>query len=90
MQSKDSRSLLSMSLLVRPTPLDDDQALAQTTRVLVAAAAQIIATVRPPMDTAQEYAPAMYVSAPFGIAVDIDASAAGAKTRAELCALQEC
>ncbi len=55
-----------------PSPLDNDQVLAQTTRVLVAAAAQIIATVRPPMDTIQDYAPAMYMSATLGTAVDIN------------------
>lgn len=54
----------------KPGPLDDDFALGQTTRVLIAAAYQIIATVRGPMETIQDYAPAMYLSSSLGVAVE--------------------
>ncbi|KAF9060199.1 O-methyltransferase-domain-containing protein, partial [Rhodocollybia butyracea] len=56
--------------IYKPGPLDDDFALGQTTRVLIAAAYQIIATVRGPMETIQDYAPAMYLSSWLGVAVE--------------------
>ncbi|KAF9048382.1 O-methyltransferase-domain-containing protein [Rhodocollybia butyracea] len=54
----------------KPGPLDDDFALGKTTRVLIAAAYQIIATVRGPIETIQDYAPAMYLSSSLGVAVE--------------------
>ncbi|KAF9061984.1 hypothetical protein BDP27DRAFT_1369199 [Rhodocollybia butyracea] len=54
----------------KPGPLDDDFALGQTTRVLIAAAYQIIATIRGPMESIQDYAPAMYLSSSLGVAVE--------------------
>ncbi len=38
-----------------------------TTRLVVAAAYQIIMTVRPPVETIMDYAPAMYLSASLGV-----------------------
>ncbi|KAI9451307.1 S-adenosyl-L-methionine-dependent methyltransferase [Lactarius psammicola] len=54
----------------KPGPLDDDPDVGNTTRLIVAAAFQIIATVRPPMETVMDYAPAMYLSASLGVVDD--------------------
>ncbi|KAI0040625.1 S-adenosyl-L-methionine-dependent methyltransferase [Auriscalpium vulgare] len=51
-----------------PGPLDDDLALTNAARLIVAAAHQIIATVRAPMDTIQDYAPAMYMTSALAFA----------------------
>ena len=53
-----------------PGSLDGDEVLANTTRVIIGAAAQIIATVRPPVETLQESALAMYTPVSLGLAVD--------------------
>ena len=53
-----------------PGSLDGDEVLANATRVIIGAAAQIIATVRPPVETLQESALAMYTPASLGLAVD--------------------
>jgi hypothetical protein len=53
-------------------PLDNDPELAATTRLIVAAAYQIIATVRSPLEAIQDYAPAMYLTASLGIAEEAD------------------
>ncbi|KAI0045351.1 S-adenosyl-L-methionine-dependent methyltransferase [Auriscalpium vulgare] len=60
--SKRGLSFPSLNEPFSPGPLDDDQGLADTTRLIVAAAHQIIATVRSPMETIQDYCPAMYMS----------------------------
>ncbi|KAI0041965.1 S-adenosyl-L-methionine-dependent methyltransferase [Auriscalpium vulgare] len=49
-----------------PGPLDGDKALADTTRLIVAAAHQIIAIVRAPIETFQDYAPALYMTSSLG------------------------
>ncbi|KAG5645605.1 hypothetical protein DXG03_005743 [Asterophora parasitica] len=54
----------------RPTPLDFDPTLHQTKALIVAAAAQILASVRSPIETLQEYAPGMYWTATLGFVVD--------------------
>lgn len=53
-----------------PTPLDFDPALAQTKQLIVAAAAQILAAVRSPIETLQERSQAMYWTATLGFVVD--------------------
>ncbi|KAF5387187.1 hypothetical protein D9615_001587 [Tricholomella constricta] len=53
-----------------PTPLDFDPALHQTKALIVAAAAQILATVRSPIEMLQEYSPGMYWTATLGFVVD--------------------
>ncbi|KAI0041964.1 S-adenosyl-L-methionine-dependent methyltransferase [Auriscalpium vulgare] len=55
-----------------PGPLDGDKALADTTRLIVAAAHQIIATVRSPIETFQDYAPALYMTTSLGFVDQTD------------------
>ncbi|KAF5386557.1 hypothetical protein D9615_001582 [Tricholomella constricta] len=64
--SKDGLAFPSLDDPFRPTPLDQDAALAETRRLIVAAAAQLIATVRSPVEVLQEYAPGMYMTATLG------------------------
>ncbi|KAI0045354.1 S-adenosyl-L-methionine-dependent methyltransferase [Auriscalpium vulgare] len=59
-------SFPSLNEPFQPGPLDNDKDLANTTRLIVAAAHQIIATVRLPLDTIQDYAPAVYISSSLG------------------------
>lgn len=54
----------------RPTPLDFDPTLDQTKALIVAAAAQLLATVRSPIEMLQEYSPGMYWTATLGFVVD--------------------
>ncbi|KAI0068103.1 S-adenosyl-L-methionine-dependent methyltransferase [Artomyces pyxidatus] len=70
--AKEGLSFPSLDQPFSPGPLDKDPDVAATTRLIVAAAHQIIATVRAPMDTIQDYAPAMYMSATLGLAVDVN------------------
>ncbi|KAI0260406.1 S-adenosyl-L-methionine-dependent methyltransferase [Gloeopeniophorella convolvens] len=56
----------------KPGPLDNDPEVSATTRLIVAAAFQIIATVRNPLDTIQDYAPAMHLSAALGLIDEAD------------------
>lgn len=50
--------------------LDGDPVLQQTTRLIVAAAAQIIASVRHPMETVMDLAPAAYSAASLATVVE--------------------
>ncbi|KZV63584.1 S-adenosyl-L-methionine-dependent methyltransferase [Peniophora sp. CONT] len=52
-------------------PLDKDANLAHAKRLIVAAAAQIIATVRTPMETVQEHATSAYAAASLNLVVDV-------------------
>ena len=65
--SKKGLSFPSLDEPFKPGPLDDDLEVGNTTRLIVAAAYQIIATVRPPLETITLQAPAMYLSASLGI-----------------------
>ncbi|KAI0063777.1 S-adenosyl-L-methionine-dependent methyltransferase [Artomyces pyxidatus] len=56
----------------QPTLLDNEYDVATATNLIVAAAHQIIATVRQPVDTVYDYASAMYMSAALGLAVDVN------------------
>lgn len=53
-----------------PLGLDADPALQQTSRLIVAAAYQIIASVRHPMETVMDFAPAQYMSSALGTVVE--------------------
>jgi hypothetical protein len=64
---KKDLSFPSLDEPFKPGPLDDDLDVGNTTRLVVAAAYQIIATVRPPMETILLYAPAMHLSASLGV-----------------------
>ncbi|KAI0064466.1 S-adenosyl-L-methionine-dependent methyltransferase [Artomyces pyxidatus] len=55
-----------------PGPLNNDATVAATTRLIVAAAHQLIATVREPLETIHDYAPGMYMSASLGLVTDIN------------------
>ena len=54
-----------------PDSLDGDEVLENTTRVIIGAAAQIIATVRLPVETLQESSLAMYTPVSLGLAADL-------------------
>ncbi|KAF8501363.1 S-adenosyl-L-methionine-dependent methyltransferase [Gautieria morchelliformis] len=54
----------------KPGALSDDPAVVDTTRLIVAAAAQLIAAVRSPEETIQEFAPSMFISSSLGFTVD--------------------
>lgn len=51
-----------------PGPLDGDPDVGNATRLVIAAAYQIIATVRPPLETIMLSAPAMLLSSSLGVA----------------------
>ena len=53
-----------------PTPLDGNPELIQATRHAVAAAAQIIATIRVPIETVQEYSTSSYAVASLNLVVE--------------------
>ena len=53
-----------------PTPLDGNPELIQATRHAVAAAAQIIATIRVPIETVQEYSTSSYAAASLNLVVE--------------------
>ncbi|KAI0261382.1 S-adenosyl-L-methionine-dependent methyltransferase [Gloeopeniophorella convolvens] len=55
-----------------PGALDGDSDLAATTRLIVAAAHQIIATVRSPIETMQDCGLAMYMTAALGFVEDVN------------------
>lgn len=56
----------------KPGPSDDDPRAIELSKLVVAAANQLIATVRPPKDTLWEVVTAMYLPAAVGFAVDVD------------------
>ncbi|KAI0057865.1 S-adenosyl-L-methionine-dependent methyltransferase [Artomyces pyxidatus] len=70
--SKEGLAFPSLDEPFRPGPLDNDAAIMAATHVIIAAAHQLIATVRSPMDTIFDYAPSMFMSASLGLAVDVD------------------
>ena len=70
--SKKGFSFPSLDEPFKPGPLDDDPDLGNTTRLIVAAAYQIIATVRPPMETIKLSAPAFHLSASLGVVDEAD------------------
>ncbi|KAI0043606.1 S-adenosyl-L-methionine-dependent methyltransferase [Auriscalpium vulgare] len=70
--SQRGHSFPSLTEPFRPGPLDDDKDVADATHLIVAAAHQIIATVRKPMDTFLDYAPAMYMSRTLGFADEMN------------------
>jgi hypothetical protein len=84
--SKQGLSFPSLDETFKPSPLDDNPELAATTRLIVAAAYQIIATVRSPLETIQDYAPAMYLTSSLGLVEEADVAdalkAAGPNVRA--------
>ncbi|KAI0041967.1 S-adenosyl-L-methionine-dependent methyltransferase [Auriscalpium vulgare] len=55
-----------------PGPLDADKDVGDATRLIIAAAHQIIATVRAPIDTFQDYAPAVYMTSALGFVDQAD------------------
>ncbi|KAG6817814.1 hypothetical protein H0H87_003222 [Tephrocybe sp. NHM501043] len=64
--AKDGQQYPSLDEPFRPIALDQDAALTEARRLIVAAAAQLIATVRSPVETLQDYAPGLYNTATLG------------------------
>ncbi|KAI0064197.1 S-adenosyl-L-methionine-dependent methyltransferase [Artomyces pyxidatus] len=55
-----------------PGPLDDNDAITATTNLIIAAAHQLIAGIRAPIATINDYAPSMYTSSALGLVIDVD------------------
>ncbi|VDB99932.1 unnamed protein product [Peniophora sp. CBMAI 1063] len=70
--AKQNKSYPSLDADFVSDPLDADPELGMAKRLVVAAAAQIIATVRSPMETVQEYGTSSYAVASLGLAVNIN------------------
>ncbi|KAI0261389.1 S-adenosyl-L-methionine-dependent methyltransferase [Gloeopeniophorella convolvens] len=70
--AKQGVSFPSLDDPFKPGALDEDPELNATTRLIVAAAYQIIATVRSPLETIQDYAPGMYLSSALGLIDEAD------------------
>lgn len=70
--AKDGVPYPSLDDPLSPSPLSlgADPVLQQTSRLIVAAAYQIIATVRPPMETIMDFAPAQYMSSSLATVVE--------------------
>ncbi|KAJ6460913.1 S-adenosyl-L-methionine-dependent methyltransferase [Mycena sanguinolenta] len=62
----------SLDAPFQPTTLDFDPALFQTAHLIIAAASQLIATVRSPMETIQAYTASMHTTSTLGFVVDAD------------------
>lgn len=69
---KHGLSVPSLDDPIAPGPLDGDDKTNETVRLIVAAATQLIATVRHPRDTVWEQGPSMYLSALLAFVVDVD------------------
>ncbi|KAG6848863.1 hypothetical protein H0H93_013351 [Arthromyces matolae] len=78
-----STPLPSLDEPFAPNPLDFDPSLASTKALIVAAAAQLMAIVRPPVETLMEYTPGMYFSATIGFVVDVNIPDIMAETGAQ-------
>ncbi|KAI0292082.1 S-adenosyl-L-methionine-dependent methyltransferase [Multifurca ochricompacta] len=70
--SKHDLSFPSLDEPFKPGPLDNDPELDATTRLIVAAAYQIIATVRTPLETIQDHVGAMYSTPSLGLIDEAD------------------
>lgn len=68
--SKAGISLPSLDDSFVPSPLDKDGAVRDAQRLVASAASQIIAHARQPMESLQEYAMGMYMTATLGFVVD--------------------
>jgi len=68
--SKKGIPVPSLNDHITSGPLDQDPAAIEAVQLIVAAASQLIASVRPPHWTIREYAPAHYVSACLAFAVE--------------------
>jgi hypothetical protein len=55
---------------LKPSPLDVDPSLVEHKALIVAAAAQILAMVRPPLETFMELSSGMYCTATLAFAID--------------------
>ncbi|KAJ7250604.1 S-adenosyl-L-methionine-dependent methyltransferase [Mycena rebaudengoi] len=62
----------SLDAPFQPTPLDFDPALFQTAHLIIAAASQLIATVRSPMETIQSYTASLHTTSTLGFVVDAE------------------
>ncbi|KAF9465682.1 S-adenosyl-L-methionine-dependent methyltransferase [Collybia nuda] len=70
--TKNGSQFPSLDATYKPGPLDEDAKAIELSKLVVAAANQLIATVRSPKDTLWELVPSMYMSAAIGFAVDVD------------------
>lgn len=68
--SKHGLQFPSLDDPYKPGSLDEDAVVLEASRLIVAAASQIIAAVRSPEDTVREIVPSMYISSSLGFVVD--------------------
>ncbi|KAG6852821.1 hypothetical protein C0991_008915 [Blastosporella zonata] len=68
--AEQGASFPSLNDIYQQSPLDFNPALVQTKSLIVAAAAQLLATVRLPFEMLHEYAPGMYLTSTLGFAVE--------------------
>ncbi|KAG6815873.1 hypothetical protein H0H87_010616 [Tephrocybe sp. NHM501043] len=70
--AKEGTSFPSLDESFKWSPLDTNPLLAETRQLIAAAAAQLVATVRSPVEMLQEYSPGMYLTVTLGTVVDIN------------------
>ncbi|KAF8468546.1 S-adenosyl-L-methionine-dependent methyltransferase [Gautieria morchelliformis] len=68
--SKHGSRFPSLDEPYKPGALSDDPAVVDTTHLIVAAAAQLIAAVRSPEETIREFVPSMFISSSLAFTVD--------------------
>jgi hypothetical protein len=69
--AKEGLAFPSLDTPFKPNAVDNNPEVLNTARIAVAAAAQIIATIRNPMETVQETATGPYAAAALNVSVDL-------------------
>ncbi|KAF9465738.1 S-adenosyl-L-methionine-dependent methyltransferase [Collybia nuda] len=72
LHAQNGSQIPSLDAYYKPSLLEGDPRVVELTKLVVAAANQLIATVRAPRDTFWEYVPGMYLSAALGFVVEVD------------------
>ncbi|KAG6919980.1 hypothetical protein DXG01_013329 [Tephrocybe rancida] len=68
--AKEGATFPSLDEPFKWAPIDTNPLLAEAKRLIAAAAGQLVATVRSPVETLQEYSPGMYLTVTLGTVVD--------------------
>jgi len=68
--SKHGAEFPSLDDPYKPVAFEEDPDYVESTRLVVAAAAQLLATVRDPEDAIREYAPSMFISSSMSFVVE--------------------
>jgi hypothetical protein len=70
--AQNGTDIPSLDAPLKPGPLDDDSKAIELSKLVVAAATQLIATVRSPQDTIWEQVTAMYLPSNMGFAEEVN------------------